>query len=141
MRSEPELAYIVWIMVSTGSLLQALASYYGWGGLSFFRGRPNLGYLCAAIGIPLSYVSFFSLANRNTPGLEGWQLFSRFALSAGLAVALTLVVSSLLNRGMAQRSHSGHGPAADAGLDHLRISSYGCLLHDAAVNWLRRGES
>jgi hypothetical protein len=97
MRSEPQGAYIVWIFTCTLGLLQALASYHGWYGLSFFRRRPRLAYLFALATIPTAYYWFFAMKNRNVEGLEGWQLFSRFAIGVGMGLVATLLISSLLN--------------------------------------------
>jgi hypothetical protein len=116
--------YVLWIAVSTIGLLQATAAYYRWDGLLFFRGRPRLGYVMAAVLIPVSYFWFFSYNQRNVPGLEGWQLFSRFAEAALLGLAIVLIVSSLLNAGM--RSQSGEtAPATGApGIDALRHDTF-----------------
>ena len=138
MRSAPQVAYIVWIMISTVGLLQATASYYGWAGLSFFRARPQLGYLCAAILIPGSCYWFFGLANRNVPGLEGWQLFSRFIIGAAGGVLAVLVLSSLVNASMPD-GRPAHRSADDPGLDDLQYGTYLRLLR-RAVAQLGRGE-
>lgn len=137
MRSAPEAAYIVWILISTVGVLQALAAYNGWVGLSFFGRHPRLGYPFALLVIPASYVWFFSLANRNTPGLEGWQLFSRFALGAlcGLLVALTL--SSITSHAMTARQRSAPG-ADERGLDSLRNETYAAIVARLGGQWLKR---
>lgn len=136
MRSVPQSDYMVWIMLSTIGLLQALASYYRWMGLSFFPGRPAVGYACAAILVPVSYVWFFVQENRNTPGLEGWQLFSRFAVAGAAGIALVLLISSLINRGAPARA-----PASGAaGLDMLREQSYARSLLSAIQRAVARGE-
>jgi hypothetical protein len=132
MRSAPEGAYVIWILVSTAALLQALASYYGWAGLSFFAGRPRLGYLCAAVVAPASYYWFFSLANRNAPGLEGWQLFSRFIVGAVGGVAAALLLSSLLNASLPRRRPENGQPLPPvSGLDNLRYEPFLRLVADA----------
>ena len=127
--------YVVWIMASTVGLLQALASYYGWAGLSFFRGHPRGGYLCAAILIPLSYFWFFSTANRDVPGLEGWQLFSRFGLGALAGVVVVLLLSSLLNASMRRDTTGADGHARPAGLDALREDTWFHLVQSALSKW------
>ncbi len=120
--------YIIWIAISTAGLLQALASYYQWDGLSFFRGRRWLGYLCGVAAVPLSYFWFFSLQNRNVPGLEGWQLFSRFALGAGAGIVSVLVLSSVLNASMAGQKVDEQTSVVNPGLDSLRHDTYLHLL-------------
>jgi hypothetical protein len=142
MRSGPEGAYIVWILISTVGLLQALASYYGWLGLSFFRANTRVGYLFAAIVIPVAYVWFFSLADRNVPGLEGWQLFSRFGVGAAGGLAVVLALSSLLNRGMQPDSEQQYRNRAHPGVDALQSDTYIHLVMDSlhAASLLRQPE-
>jgi len=140
MRYALQNVYIVWILVSTVGLLQALASYYRWDGLSFFRGHRWLGYACAALLIPASYYWFFSLKNRNVPGLEGWQLFSRFAVGAWGGVVVVLVLSSLINASMSRRKSGEPAPAAHPGLDDLRHGTYFHLLSQAVATFVGKGE-
>ena len=139
MRSVPQADYMLWIMLSTVGLLQALAAYYGWTGLSFFRGRPAWGYVCAAVLVPVSYWWFFIQENRNTPGLEGWQLFSRFAVGVGAGLVAVLLISSILNRNMPAREEAFAG--ADAGLDVMRRQPYARAVLDALRRAVTRGES
>ncbi len=126
MRSAPEEAYVVWIIITTVGLLQALASYYDWPGLSYFRHDLRLGYPCAALLIAGSYFWFFSLADRNVPGLEGWQLFSRFGVGAVIGIVLAFVSSSIWNRDMHPAGRSGPPAETEVGFDALR---YGTFLH------------
>lgn len=123
MRSEPEGAYIVWILISTVGLLQALASYYGWLGMSFFRSNLRVGYVFAALVIPAAYFWFFSLADRNVPGLEGWQLFSRFGVGVAGGLAVVVILSSLLNRDMDVREDRARMDG-DPGIHALRYDTY-----------------
>jgi hypothetical protein len=116
--------YVIWITVSTIGLLQAIASYYQWDGLLFFRRHRRLGYLMAAVLIPASYYWFFSYQERNVPGLEGWQLFTRFALAALLGVLIVLAVSSLLNAGMRSDTIEGASSDRSAGIDALRYDTF-----------------
>ncbi len=127
MRSAPQGAYIIWILVSTVGLLQALASYYGWLGLSFFRKRLRLGYVFAALVIPASYYWFFSLTDRNVPGLEGWQLFSRFVIGVIGGLATALVLSSLVNASMSREKRETN-LSSEIGLNALRYDTYVALL-------------
>lgn len=128
MRSAPQVAYVIWILVSTVGLLQALASYYRWFGLSFFRHRLRLGYVCAALLVPVSCFWFFSLTNRNVEGLEGWQLFSRFVIGVAGGVLVVLLLSSFLNRDMAGEQADNCVPPDGDGLDGLRYDTYVHLL-------------
>jgi hypothetical protein len=124
MRSAPEAPYVLWIMVSTAGLLQVLSARYGWLGLSFLRGRRRLGYLGGALLVAASYYWFFAAANRNVPGLEGWQLFSRFGAGAAAGLVVTLVLSSVINASL-----PGAGAEhVSAGLDSLKTDSYAHLL-------------
>ncbi len=137
MRSLPQADYMLWIMVSTIGLMQALASYYGWRGLSFFRRRPLVGYVWAGILIPASYVWFFAQENRNTPGLEGWQLFSRFVVGVAAGLIVVLIVSSFLNRDMPAPASPTDN---DSGVDVLRHQPYARALLGAARRALSRGD-
>jgi hypothetical protein len=125
MRSAPEVPYIVWILVSTVGLLQGLASHYRLLGLSFFRRDPRLGYVCSAILIPLSYYGFFSTSNRNVPGLEGWQLFSRFGVGALGGLILVLLLSSLVNPAASRQQVP---PLTDGGIDDLQRETYAAVV-------------
>jgi hypothetical protein len=116
--------YILWITLSTIGLLQAIAAYYRWDGLLFFRGHPRFGYLISAILIPGSYFWFFSFRERDVPGLEGWQLFSRFALAACLGLAIVLVASSVLNARMRAQSGEAISSADPQGVDALRNDTF-----------------
>jgi hypothetical protein len=125
--------YVLWIMASTVGLLQGLAAHYRWAGLSFFRGKTALGYICAAILVPGSYYWFFSFRERDVPGLEGWQLFSRFVIGAALGLALVLALSSLLNarrrlKDDALMAADSALPGGDQGIDALRHDTYAGLL-------------
>jgi hypothetical protein len=139
--------YVIWIMVSTIGLLQALASFYGWAGLSFFRGHLRLGYLCGATLVPFSYFWFFSSASRDVPGLEGWQLFSRFGLGALAGVLAVLILSSIVNASMRRGAANALTGNQPAGLDALREDTWFHLLQTAlserwaagGLEWLERG--
>ncbi len=131
--------YVIWIMASTVGLLQALATYYGWAGLSFFRGHLRFGYPFSAILVPLSYYWFCASTNRDVPGLEGWQLFSRFGLGALGGVIVVLLLSSLLNASM-QRDTAGADPQPrPAGLDALRNDTWFHLVQSALSKQVASG--
>ena len=61
------------------------------------------------------------------PGLEGWQLFSRFAAGALVGIVSVLVLSSVLNASMAGRASAAQTPLS-LGLDGLRHDTYLHLL-------------
>jgi hypothetical protein len=92
------------------------------------------------VAIPVSYFWFFSLQNRNVPGLEGWQLFSRFALGAAVGGVLVLLLSSWLNASMSGSSADERAMLADAGLDSLRYDTYLHLLLRRVAAVRTRGE-
>jgi hypothetical protein len=92
------------------------------------------------VAIPASYFWFFSLQNRNVPGLEGWQLFSRFALGAAVGGVLVLLLSSWLNASMSGSSADERAMLADAGLDSLRYDTYLHLLLRRVAAVQTRGE-
>lgn len=129
MRTAPQLAYAAWIFISTVGLIQALVSYYGWTGLSFFRGRPRLGYAAALALVPSSYYWYFSLTDRNVPGLEGYQLFSRCLLAVFAGLLFVLIVSSLLNASM-NPPRAARRPLPAPGIAALRTRTFASLMGD-----------
>lgn len=83
-----------------------------------------------------SFVWFFTSGPRNISdtagGLNGNQQSGYFALGAGLAVAATMALSSLLNLRLGQRTNG------ELGLDALRHTTYFQALTGDVRRWWRR---
>ncbi len=93
--------YYLFVFVASVGVLQLVAAYRRWSGLSFFRNRI-LSYLFSTLAITGSFVWFFGWENRidtamRRAALEGAQQFVYFNTAAFLALVLTLIVSSLLS--------------------------------------------
>ncbi|MBM3134631.1 MAG: hypothetical protein FJZ89_04945 [Chloroflexi bacterium] len=130
--------YLIFVFLAVLGLLQLVAVRQRWTGLLFCRRWSLLGYAFGLAGLGGGYAWFFFSDDRNVPGLEGWQLFSRFAVSAVAAVLVTLLVSSALH---VRRDKDIVGwkqdlPPAneERGLEALRTLTYGQILN----RWLRR---
>jgi hypothetical protein len=130
--------YLIFVFLAVLGLLQLVAARQRWTGLLFCRRWPLLSYVFGLAGLGGGYAWFFFSDDRNVPGLEGWQLFSRFAVSAVAAVLVTLLVSSVLH---ARRDKDTVGQKyhlspvnEERGLEALRTLTYGQIL----TRWLRR---
>lgn len=113
--------YLLLCFLSSMGVLQIAAAYGQLHGLLLLRARAP----SAALGLLLvlaGFLWFFLPGPRLVPdkdgGLDGNQQSLYFALSAGAALAVTLVLSSLVNR----RRFSGRG--VGSGLDALRQATY-----------------
>jgi chromate transport protein ChrA len=92
--------YYLFVFVAAVGVLQLVAAYRQWSGLSFFRNR-TLSYLFSFLTVVGSFVWFFGWENRmdtamRRAALEGAQQFVYFNTAAFLALVFTLIVSSLL---------------------------------------------
>jgi len=92
--------YYLFVFVAAVGVLQFVAAYRQWAGLSFFRNR-TLSYLFSFLTVVGSFVWFFGWENRmdtamRRAALEGAQQFVYFNTAAFLALVFTLIVSSLL---------------------------------------------
>ncbi|MSQ12713.1 MAG: hypothetical protein EXR47_00935 [Dehalococcoidia bacterium] len=113
--------YFLLCFLSSMGVLQIAAAYGRLHGLLLLRARvPS-----AALGLLLVLAGFFwfflpgpRLVSDTDGGLDGNQQSLYFALSAGAALAVTLLLSSLVNR----RRFSGRG--VGSGLDALRQATY-----------------
>jgi hypothetical protein len=131
--------YLIFVFFAALGLLQMVAIRQRWTGLLFCRRWPLLSYVLGLAGLGGGYAWFFFSDDRNVPGLEGWQLFSRFAVAAGAAVLVTLLASSALharlNEGTTARQDCSLSPASEErGLEALRTLTY----WQALTRWLRR---
>ena len=116
------LDYFVFVLVASLGVLQAIAAYSGLRGLLLISSGP-LAFLLGLGTASLAFIWFFASEPRNLPdtqgGLDGNQSAGLFAVAAGLALLLTLLVSSLSNRTLGER-----GQPVDPGLDALRQTTY-----------------
>ncbi len=131
--------YLIFVFFAILGLLQLVAARQRWTGLLFFRRWPLLSYVLGLACLGGGYAWFFFGDDRNVPGLEGWQLFSRFAVSAVAAVLVTLLVSSVLHARLDAGAIAGQkyrlSPAnEERGLEALRTLTYWQALN----RWLRR---
>lgn len=125
--------YCIAVFISTTGILQFAFSLGGFSGLLFLKSAivaRTIGILIALSGLAL----FFSTENRNINDYEGGldapdqALF--FSLSALSALAITLLVSSLLNRRM---KNADADP--DVGLGALRDCNYAIALARSITYW------
>ncbi len=115
------LDYCLLGFLATLGVVQMAAARNGLTGLLFVRHRPTSFLLGMALAVGV-FLWFFLSEPRNIAdtegGLDGNQTAGYFTVSAGSAVILTLLVSSLTNRYLRR-----DGPFA-AGLDALRETTY-----------------
>ena len=125
--------YCIAVFISSIGVLQFAFSLGGFRGLLFFKSAlvaRTLGLATALLGFAL----FFGTGTRNINDYEGGldapdqALF--FSLSALTAFAMTLIVSSLVNRKM-----RGTESDPDAGLDALRDTNYASALKCSILYW------
>ena len=129
------LDYCLFVFLAAMGVVQMAAARNFLTAVLFIRHRP-LAFLSGAALTAGVFVWFFVSEPRNIPdtagGLDGNQTAGYFAISAGSAVILTLLLSSWINRDMPR-----DGPIA-AGLDALRRTTYTrALAH--ALKHLGRG--
>ncbi len=116
------LDYVIFVFVAALGVLQMAAAYNALRGLLFIRNKP-LAFVAGLAAATLSFLWFFLSEPRSISdtegGLDGNQMAGLFALAWGSALVLTLLLSSLRNRGMGA---SGQRPGP--GLDALRETTY-----------------
>jgi hypothetical protein len=107
--------YFYLVTIAAIGAIQAAVAYNGLKGISFFRQRI-FNYLFALLTIGPSMARLFTWNQRNPVGIiEGAQQFYFFMLALVIAIAFTLIVSSLLRHS----SLHGNHPQYD-GLEALR---------------------
>ena len=115
------LDYCLFVFLAAMGVVQMAAARNSLTALLFLRHRP-LAFLSGAALTAGVFLWFFVSEPRNIPdtagGLDGNQTAGYFAISAGSAVILTLLLTSWSNRDMPR-----DGPIA-AGLDALRRTTY-----------------
>lgn len=90
------LEYLLWAFLANVGVYQIAFARAGLWGACFFR-RRWVAYLLGASLILGSTLWFFLQENRARPGLEGAQTFGFFVLGGLVALAFTLLTSSLIN--------------------------------------------
>lgn len=137
------LDYTLWAFACALAVLQAAAAWSGLSGLLFFRRWPAGTLRVSLAIIVLAYFWFFASAERNQPdtglGLDGPTQSQWFAVAAGAAFLLTLVLSSIVNHRWG-RAH-GWDPVEDRcsllGAEWLRRTTFARALAARARALLR----
>lgn len=112
------LEYVAFTFFACVAVLQFVAARNDLRGLSFFRSRRAV-YVFSGLVLSSSFAWFFLSEDRARPGLEGLQQFLLFGVAAVMAVAVTFLLSSLLN---GRRLGSPHQNLT--GLDALRETTF-----------------
>ena len=116
------LDYFIFVFIASLGVLQIVAAHATLRGLLFVRVRP-VAFLIGLVITTLAFLWFFLSEPRNISeaegGLDGNQMAGFFAVAAGSALLITLLVSSLVSRSM-----RGNGPQSTSGLDALRETTY-----------------
>jgi hypothetical protein len=109
------LEYFGLVFVAVLGVLQVVAAYNRLRGVSFFR-RRVYSYLFAVLTMGSALAGLFTWNWRNPIGIiQGGEQFVLFILALIMALALTLVVSSLLYKRCLQKNYVQHD-----GLELLR---------------------
>ena len=120
------LDYLLFVFIAALGVLQMVAAYSALRGLLFVRVR-SLAFVLGLLITVAAFIWFFLSEPRNIGdtegGLDGNQMSAFFALGAGLALVLTLLVSSIINRSMGSDGGSA-GQQLDTGLNALRQTTY-----------------
>ena len=116
------LDYFIFVFIAALGVLQMVAAHASLRGLLFVKVRA-MAFLIGLAVTTLAFLWFFLSEPRNISeaegGLDGNQMAGFFAVAAGSALVLTLLVSSLVSRSM-----RGNGPQSTSGLDALRETTY-----------------
>ena len=130
------LDYLVFVFIAALGVLQMVAAYSALRGILFIRSR-RLAFLSGLVTTVLAFLWFFISEPRNVPdtdgGLNGNQMSGLFAVGAGMALALTLLLSSIRNRTMGRDSRRTNN-----GLDALRETNYLNALYGTIKNMRNR---
>ena len=120
------LEYAVFVFLGAVGALQIVSGRNQLYRLLLVKGSPRGSTVLGLVLIAASIVWFFASADRNIPdtagGLDGNAQARWFAVSAAVAVAVTVVLTSTVH------GVGGRDPVDEAGLDALRRSSYLSLL-------------
>ena len=121
--------YCLYVFIAVIGMLQLIASRWELRGISFF-GNKFWGYVFGAVAIAAVFVWFFRFTGLNlaqptfdTPPQLFW-----LAVSTFLAVAVTLVISSIVNRKLVPHIEDEDEDEND-GIDTLRRQTYWRSIH------------
>jgi len=115
--------YVLYNLIACLGIIQAGVSYAGIRGLCFFK-RPIFGYLFALIAVSVSSAWFFTVKDRNLKGLEGVEQFTFMITSAGTALAVTLILSSLINWRMKSQNPPSAEDCLGPGFETLKYMTF-----------------
>ncbi len=112
------LDYLLFVFLAFLGVLQIIASRSGLIGWRFFR-RPTRGYILGLAVVIGAFGWFFASEERNIRDslLKGSEQFGIAALAIGLAMLVTLIISSLIQSGIPQRRGE---PSDKRGIDIFR---------------------
>ena len=115
--------YVLCNLIACLGIIQAGVSYAGIKGLCFFK-RPIFGYLFALVAVSTSSAWFFTVKDRNIKGLEGVEQFTYIITSAGTALAVTLILSSLVNWRMRTKNPQPAEDCLGPGFETLKYMTF-----------------
>ncbi len=121
--------YLLFVFIAACGVIQLAAAYSKLWGLLFFKKRVP-SYIFAAVAIGGAFGWFFGCDNHMEEimhtGLEGAQQVRFFLLATIVAAFFTLILSSVINRGLSSSSEQPEVSAGitKEGLDTLREENY-----------------
>ena len=108
--------YLLFVFMVSLGVLQLVAAWGRFEGLSFFRKR-YLGYIFAIVMVGIGYWLFFRI-DRNIPdfagGLSGPPLFALLLAALVIAILFTLIISSAINARWGQSAPEGEQEGFEA---------------------------
>ncbi len=138
--------YLAFVFLAALGVLQAAAAYGGLEGLLLLPSRRAAGLLGLSLAVA-SCIWFFARGNRNLPdtngGIAGAQQFGYFAVGCAAAVAVTYLLSSLLNASRSRPPvHPGEGLEALAGSTVLQALGRNLAWsRERWLTWMRKSFS
>lgn len=128
--SDFEVAYVLWVSLSTLGVTQYAAVTNRLWGLVILRRWPAVTRVCSALIVVGAFAWFFISEDRNLPdtgaGLDGVEQSRWFAIAATVSILVQIGISSIVNH----RWGASHGwdPAGDRwppdGLDWLERTTF-----------------
>ena len=116
------LDYSIFVFIAALGVLQMAAAYSALWGLLFIKLR-RVAFALGLLTACAAFLWFFLSEPRNLSdtegGLDGNQMAGLFSVAAGLALILTILVSSAIGRSM-----MADGQRTSPGLDALRETTY-----------------
>ena len=131
------LDYFTLVFVSTAGVLQFVFALNGTRGMLFLRNAPRLSSALGALLVVAAFFWFFASEPRNisdtTDGLDGNDQARWFALGAAAAIAVTFLLSSVINHRWA--AEPGESPG---GIEAMRQTTFlKAVGHRLASLWSR----